>query len=130
MRDLGVIVVDEEHEQTYKQSESPRYHARDVAAMRAKLEDAVVILGTATPSLESYLNAREGKYDLVELPERISPGPLPEVEVVDMCEVPTVDSEGAFSATLRDAVIETLALDKQVILFLNRRGYASFVQCM
>lgn len=130
VRDLGVIVVDEEHEQTYKQSESPRYHARDVAAMRAKLEDAVVVLGTATPSLESYLNAREGKYDLAELPERISRGPLPEVEVVDMCDVPTVDSEGAFSATLRDAVVETLAASKQVILFLNRRGYASFVQCM
>ncbi|MFH1690035.1 MAG: primosomal protein N', partial [Candidatus Eisenbacteria bacterium] len=130
VRDLGVIVVDEEHEQTYKQSESPRYHARDVAAMRGKLEDAVVILGTATPSLESYLNAREGKYDLVELPERIVAGPLPEVEVVDMCDVPTVDSEGAFSATLRDAVLETLAADKQVILFLNRRGHASFIQCL
>ncbi|MFH1864735.1 MAG: primosomal protein N', partial [Candidatus Eisenbacteria bacterium] len=130
VRDLGVIVVDEEHEQTYKQSESPRYHARDVAAMRGKLENAVVVLGTATPSLESYLNAREGKYDLVELTERIVAGPLPEVEVVDMCDVPTVDSEGAFSATLRDAVIETLAADKQVILFLNRRGYASFIQCL
>ncbi len=130
VRNLGVIVVDEEHEQTYKQSESPRYHARDVATMRARLEHAVVILGTATPSLESYLNARNGKYDLVELPERIDSGPLPEVEVVDMCEEPTVDSEGAFSAVLRDAVLETLDADKQVILFLNRRGYASFVQCI
>ena len=130
VRNLGVIVVDEEHEQTYKQSESPRYHARDVATMRAKLEDAVVVLGTATPSLESYLNARDGKYDLVELPERIDSGPLPEVEVVDMCEEPTVDSEGAFSAVLRDAVLETLRADKQVILFLNRRGFASFVQCL
>jgi len=130
VRNLGVIVVDEEHEQTYKQSESPRYHARDVATMRARLEHAVVVLGTATPSLESYLNARNGKYDLVELPERIDSGPLPEVEVVDMCEEPTVDSEGAFSAVLRDAVLETLDADKQVILFLNRRGYASFVQCI
>jgi len=130
VRDLGVIVVDEEHEQTYKQGESPRYHARDVAVMRAKLENAVVILGTATPSLESYLNARDGKYDLLELTERIAAGPLPEVEVVDMCSEPTVDSEGAFSAVLRDAVTETLAKDMQVILFLNRRGHASFVQCM
>ncbi len=130
VRDLGVIIVDEEHEQTYKQSESPRYHARDVATMRARLENAVVVLGTATPSLESYLNAREGKYDLVELPERIAAGPLPAVEVVDMCEEPTVDSEGAFSAVLRDAVLETLGADKQVILFLNRRGHASFIQCM
>ena len=127
---LGVIVVDEEHEQTYKQSESPRYHARDVATMRAKLEHAVVVLGTATPSLESYLNARDGKYDLVELPERIDSGPLPEVEVVDMCEEPTVDSEGAFSAVLRNAILETLRAKKQVILFLNRRGFASFVQCL
>jgi primosomal protein N' (replication factor Y) len=127
---LGLIVVDEEHEQTYKQNEAPRYHARDVATMRAKLEGAVVILGTATPSLESYLNARDGKYDLAELPERIDSGPLPEVEVVDMCSEPPVDSEGAFSATLRDAVQETLDADKQVILFLNRRGFASFVQCV
>ncbi len=128
--DLGIIVVDEEHEQTYKQSESPRYHARDVAAMRAKLEEAVVVLGTATPSMETYLNARDGKYDLVELPERIDAGPLPEVEIVDMREVDTVDSEGAFSAALRDAIGETLDGGKQVILFLNRRGYSSFVQCL
>jgi len=127
---LGLIVVDEEHEQTYKQGESPRYHARDIAVMRAKLEGAVVVLGTATPSLESYLNAREGKYDLAELPERIDSGPLPEVEVVDMCSEPPVDSEGAFSATLRDAVRETLDANKQIILFLNRRGFASFVQCV
>jgi primosomal protein N' (replication factor Y) len=127
---LGLIVVDEEHEQTYKQGESPRYHARDVATMRAKLEGAVVVLGTATPSLETYLNARDGKYDLAELPERIDAGPLPEVEVVDMCTEPPVDSEGAFSATLRDAVRETLDAGKQVILFLNRRGFASFVQCV
>ena len=127
---LGLIVVDEEHEHTYKQSESPRYHARDVAAMRAKLEGAVVVLGTATPSLETYLNAREGKYDLVELPERIDAGPLPEVEIVDMCSEPPVDNEGAFSAALRDAVQGTLNEKKQVILFLNRRGHASFVQCL
>jgi primosomal protein N' (replication factor Y) len=130
VRNLGIIVVDEEHEQTYKQSESPRYHARDVAIMRAKLEGAVVVLGTATPSLESYLNAREGKYDLVELPERIDYGPLPEVEIVDMREEHPVDSEGAFSGPLRDALCETLDNGRQVILFLNRRGYASFIQCM
>ncbi len=130
VRDLGVIIVDEEHEGTYKQGESPRYHARDVAAMRAKLEGAVVILGTATPSLESYLNARDGKFDLVELPERIDSGPLPDVAIVDMREITPVDSEGAFSGALRDAVKETLEEGKQVILFLNRRGYASFIQCM
>ncbi len=130
VRNLGVIVVDEEHEHTYKQSESPRYHARDVAVIRGRLEGAVVILGTATPSMESYLNATEGKYDLVELPMRIDAGPLPEVEIVDMRDEPPVDSEGAFSRRLAVAVGETLDQGKQVILFLNRRGYASFVQCM
>ncbi len=127
---LGVIVVDEEHEQTYKQSESPRYHARDVAIMRAKIEGAVVILGTATPSMESYLNAREGKYDLVELPQRVDTALLPEVEIVDMRSEQPVDSEGAFSLALRDAVGGTLAERRHVILFLNRRGFASFIQCM
>ena len=129
VRDVGVIVVDEEHEGTYKQSESPRYHARDVAVMRAKREGAAVILGSATPSLESYLNAREGKYELVELPERIDAGPLPSVEVVDMREEGFVDSEGAFSQRLADSIRETLERDRQVILFLNRRGFASFIQC-
>jgi len=126
---LGVVVVDEEHEQSYKQSESPRYHARDVAVMRAKLERAVVILGSATPSMESYLNASEGKYDLVELPLRIDAGPLPEVLVVDMRFEATVDSEGTFSRPMKDAIVETLSARQQVILFLNRRGHASFVQC-
>ena len=129
VRNLGIIVVDEEHEHTYKQSESPRYHARDVAIMRAKLELAVVVLGSATPSLESYVNAGDGKYDLVELPDRIDYGPLPEVEIVDMRAEGTVDSEGAFSKRLIDAVQETLDGGRQVILFLNRRGFASFVQC-
>jgi len=88
------------------------------------------MLGTATPSMESYLNATEGKYDLVELPTRIDAGPLPEVEIVDMRDEPPVDSEGAFSRRLAVAVGEVLDRGKQVILFLNRRGYASFVQCM
>ncbi|MBD3367487.1 MAG: primosomal protein N' [Candidatus Eisenbacteria bacterium] len=128
--DLGVIVVDEEHEGTYKQGESPRYHARDVAVMRAKLDEAVVVLGTATPSMETYQNAREGKYDLVELPTRIDAGPLPEVELIDMRHEQPVDTEGAFSARLRDEVARTIDEGRQVILFLNRRGYASFLQCM
>jgi primosomal protein N' (replication factor Y) len=129
VRDLGLIVVDEEHEGTYKQTDSPRYHARDVALVRGRIEKAVVLLGTATPSLETYVNARDGKYDLAELDARINAAPLPAVEVVDMRCEPTVDSEGAFSRRLRDAMGETLAAEEQVILFLNRRGYASFVQC-
>lgn len=127
---LGVIVVDEEHEGTYKQTDSPRYHARDVALMRGRLERAVVLLGTATPSMETYLNARDGRYDLVELSARVNAAPLPDVEVVDMRGRTPVDSEGAFSGALRDAMAETLAAGRQVILFLNRRGYASFVQCL
>jgi primosomal protein N' (replication factor Y) len=88
-----------------------------------------VLLGTATPSLETYVNARDGKYDLAELDARINAAPLPAVEVVDMRGEPAVDSEGAFSARLRDAMGETLGAGEQAILFLNRRGYASFVQC-
>jgi primosomal protein N' (replication factor Y) len=128
--DLGVIVVDEEHEGTYKQTDSPRYHARDVALMRGRLERAVVLLGTATPSMETYLNARDGRYDLVELSARVNDAPLPEVEVVDMRGQTPVDSDGAFSSALRDAMAETLAAGRQTVLFLNRRGYASFVQCL
>lgn len=127
---LGVIVVDEEHEATYKQADSPRYHARDVALMRGRIEKAVVLLGTATPSLETYLNARDGKYGLVELGSRISAAPLPDVEVVDMRGQAPVDSEGAFSPLLRDAATAALAAGEQIILFLNRRGFASFVQCV
>ena len=86
--DLALIVVDEEHDTSYKQEETPRYHARDVAIMRAKMKTAgaAVVLGSATPSLESYHNARTGKYSLVELPDRVERRPLPEVEILDMRE--------------------------------------------
>ena len=82
--DLALIIVDEEQDSSYKQEETPRYHARDVAVMRAKMADAVVVLGSATPSLESYFNAKKNKYALVELPDRVEQRPLPEVEIVDM----------------------------------------------
>ena len=82
--DLALIIVDEEHDSSYKQEETPRYHARDVAVVRAKLSNAVVVLGSATPSLESYFNAKTHKYALIELPDRVEKRPLPEVEIVDM----------------------------------------------
>ena len=125
--DLGLIVVDEEHETTYKQADTaPRYHARDVAVVRASFENAVVILGSATPSLESYWNAQRGKYRLFELPERIDGRPMPAVRVVDLAREkgPTV-----FSAELLNAIDDRLKKGEQTILFLNRRGYATTMKC-
>jgi primosomal protein N' (replication factor Y) len=124
---LGLIVVDEEHENTYKQTDTaPRYHARDVAVMRASFERAVVILGSATPALESYWNARRGKYALFELGERIDSRPMPVVRVVDLTREkgPTV-----FSAELLTAMADRLKKGEQTILFLNRRGYATTLKC-
>jgi len=124
---LGLIVVDEEHENTYKQGDTaPRYHARDVAVVRAAFEHAVVILGSATPSLESYCNAQRGKYELFELRERIDGKPMPTVRVVDLGRQkgPTV-----FSAELLNAIEDRLKKGEQTILFLNRRGYATTMKC-
>ena len=137
--DLGAIIVDEEHEASYKQSEAPRYHARELAIMRAKLERAVCVLGSATPSLESWHNAQSGKSRLLELPERVEGRPLPPVEIVDLRAIPREqmaprsDRESAglpiLSARLREAIEDRLERGEQTILLLNRRGYASFVQC-
>lgn len=127
---LGLIVVDEEHETTYKQSESPRYHARDVALMRAKLLKSVVILGSATPSLESYQNARIGKISLLTLPARVREAPLPSVGLIDMTrELADKKSSGLFSKPLEMAISKRLQDQEQVILFLNRRGFANFLMC-
>ncbi|MGQ9573453.1 MAG: replication restart helicase PriA, partial [Dehalococcoidia bacterium] len=139
--DLGLIIVDEEHEWTYKQQEpAPRYHARHVAEKLAELTGAVLVLGSATPDLESYHRATSGDYRLLELRERVQPlvsgdgrscvvRPLPEVEVVDLREELKAGNRSIFSRSLAQAVAEALAADEQVILFLNRRGTASFVQC-
>jgi primosomal protein N' (replication factor Y) len=123
---LGLIVVDEEHDATYKQEEVPRYHARDVAVVRAKLAKAVVILGSATPSLESYYHARSGKYRFIALEKRIEDRPLPEVSLIDMKEVKGVSP---LSPKLTEAVQNGLEREEQVLLFLNRRGYAPFLLC-
>jgi primosomal protein N' (replication factor Y) len=137
VRSLGAIVVDEEHEGSYKQGEAPRYHARDVAAMRARQAGAVVILGSATPSLESWLAAKKGGIQLLELPERTGGGAMPEVKVVDMRTTRAKDHESpeirarrsVISMPMEVAIASTLLRGEQVLLLLNRRGFSSFVQC-
>jgi len=130
--DLGLIVIDEEHEWTYKQQDSPRYHVRDVAIKLAELTGAVVVLGSATPDVETYYHARKGDYHLLQLPERVTPSEgafLPQVEIVDLREELKAGNRSLFSRSLSQAVTEALANREQVILFLNRRGTASFIQC-
>ena len=127
---VGLIIVDEEHEQTYKQEESPRYHARDVAIMRGQMENAVVLLGSATPSLESYYNAKKGKYTLLELPERVDDQKMPRVRVVDMRQAAAREKGNLiFSPQLKEAIHQRLDKREQTILFLNRRGWATALQC-
>jgi primosomal protein N' (replication factor Y) len=128
--DLALIIVDEEHDTSYKQEETPRYHARDVAVMRAKMSNAAVVLGSATPSLETYYNATHGKYKLLELPERIEKRPLPEVEVIDMRdEFQHTHKDAILSRRLIEEIGERLERREQVMVLLNRRGYSSFVLC-
>ncbi|HTL70437.1 MAG TPA: primosomal protein N' [Candidatus Eisenbacteria bacterium] len=128
VKDLGLIVIDEEHETSYKQEETPRYHARTVAAKRCELENAVLILGSATPSLESYRASDLGLVRRVELPERIEKRPLPEVEVVDM-RLPDGKSDRIFSGRLQERVRECLARGEQAMLLLNRRGFSTHLHC-
>ena len=127
---LGLIVVDEEHEHTYKQEEAPRYNARDVAVMRGQLENAVVVLGSATPSMESYYNCRRGKFTLLEMPQRVDDQKMPLVRVVDMRQTRR-DGKGPpiFSPQLKEAITQRLERKEQTILFLNRRGYSSSLLC-
>jgi primosomal protein N' (replication factor Y) (superfamily II helicase) len=128
--DLALVIVDEEQDSSYKQEETPRYHARDVAVMRAKMAGAVVVLGSATPSLESYYNAKKGKYALVELPDRVERRPLPEVEIVDMRkEFQETGQEQVISRKLAEEIRERLAKKEQVMILLNRRGYSPVVLC-
>jgi primosomal protein N' (replication factor Y) len=127
---LALIVVDEEHDSSYKQEETPRYNGRDVAVMRGKLADAAVVLASATPSVESYHNAETGKYRLIELKERVERRPLPEVELVDMrFEFQQTGSEQIFSRPLIREVTDRLERGEQAMILLNRRGYSSVVLC-
>ncbi|HEX6971843.1 MAG TPA: primosomal protein N' [Limnochordia bacterium] len=127
--DLGVIVIDEEHEPAFKQDETPRYHAREVALRRAAYHGAAVILGSATPSLESYLRAEQGSFELVSLPERVDGRRPPRVRVVDMRQELLTARSSVLSRALLDGVRARLARGEQAILFLNRRGMASFLLC-
>ncbi|MGH7481479.1 MAG: replication restart helicase PriA, partial [Longimicrobiales bacterium] len=145
--DLGAIVVDEEHEASYNQSDAPRYHAREVAIMRALHAGAVCVLGSATPSLESWQNARNGKFRLLELPGRVEGRPLPPVEIIDLRTRSAGEDDGPrataargrgedrsptlpiLTARLEAALAERLERGEQAILLLNRRGYATFVHC-
>ena len=127
---LGLIIVDEEHENSYKQEESPRYHARDVAVVRARMEGAVVALGSATPSLESYHNVKTGKYELLEMPTRADDKKMPIVRVVDMRQLARKEKgTPVLSPQLREAIVKRLERKEQVMLFLNRRGFATSLQC-
>ncbi|MCX5686780.1 MAG: primosomal protein N', partial [Candidatus Omnitrophica bacterium] len=130
MKDLGLIIVDEEHETSYKQEDVPRYHARDVAEERARLNGCPMILGSATPSLESFYKAKNGIYRLIKLTKRIEERLLPKVKIVDMrMELATRRKIAIFSRVLLDAMEKTIKCGKQAIIFLNRRGFSTFVNC-
>ncbi|HSP68305.1 MAG TPA: primosomal protein N', partial [Bryobacteraceae bacterium] len=130
VQNLGLIIVDEEHDQSYKQQDTPRYHGRDVAVVRAHDQHAVIVLGSATPSLESRYNAERGKYTRLELPGRIEQRPMPAVTVIDMRrEFLESRKQATFSRALLDAVSERLDNGEQTMLLLNRRGFSSIVAC-
>ena len=130
VNDLALIVVDEEHDSSYKQEETPRYNGRDVAVMRGKLSAAAVVLASATPALETYHNARAGKYRLIELRERVQQRPLPEVEIIDMREeFQQTGEEKFFSRRLVEEVRARLEAKEQAMILLNRRGYSAVVLC-
>ncbi len=126
---LGIIIIDEEHEHTYKSEIKPKYLTREVAEKRCRLEGAHLLMGSATPSVETYYRARIGELGLAELPERANGSPMPEVEVVDMREELKSGNKTIFSDSLTEAVLDNLRSGDQMILFLNRRGHSTFVSC-
>ncbi len=129
LENIGVIIVDEEHDTSYLSESNPRYDTKTVAEFRAKANDGVLILGSATPDMETYLKATNGEYGLVTLPERISKHKLPEMEIVDMTQEFRQGNRSLFSLTLQEALKETVSKGEQAMLFLNRRGFASFIRC-
>jgi len=130
MKDLGLIIVDEEHESTFKQSEpDPRYHAVEVAKYRAGLNRCPIVLGSATPSVESYYSAMNGEYTLLKLTKRAVAKKMPQIEIVDLAKEFKAGNRSMFSISLAKAIEETILRNEQVILFMNRRGYASTVLC-
>lgn len=130
LKDIGIVVVDEEHDASYRQNESPYYNGRDVAVVRARFADAVVVLGSATPALETFRNSEIGKYEYLELANRIGNRPLASAEIVDMRnEFRAAGRDVVFSKTLTDAIVDTHAKGEQSIILLNRRGFSQFVLC-
>ncbi|RPF56045.1 primosomal protein N' [Aquisalibacillus elongatus] len=126
---IGIIIIDEEHEQTYKQEDYPKYHAREIAKKRAEYHECPVVLGSATPTLESYARALKGVYHLLELTERVNDQAMPEVEIVDMRKELHRGNRTMFSESLTEQINERLEKQEQVVLMLNRRGYSTFVMC-
>ncbi len=126
---LGIIIIDEEHETSYKQEDNPRYHARDVAIERAKKHNCPVILGSATPSLETFARAKKGVYQLLTLSKRMNERNLPSVDIVDMREELREGNRSMFSRALHDKIQDRLTKKEQTVLFLNKRGHSSFVMC-
>ena len=130
LRNVGLIIIDEEHDGSYKQDKAPRYHAREVALKRCALEGAVLLLGSATPSLESYARATRGEYRHVVMARRVAGRALPAVEIVDMTSEAQSGALPVLSKRLKDELCETVQRGEQAILFLNRRGFATYVQCL
>ena len=126
MDELGVLVVDEEHDHSYKQEESPRYNARDLAVVRGKMVKGVVVLGSATPSMESYHNAKTGKFNYLNLPHRVEERPMPQIAVVDMKDT---GKRRIFSSQMTESLNRCIGEKKQALLFLNRRGFSTFLMC-
>ncbi|WP_010096727.1 primosomal protein N' [Ornithinibacillus scapharcae] len=126
---LGIIIIDEEHETTYKQEDQPRYHARDVAIKRGQSHNCPVVLGSATPTLESYARAQKGVYQLSTLDQRTNEKDMPEVEIIDMREELHSGNRSMFSKALKESMEEVISRGEQVVLLLNRRGYSTFVMC-
>lgn len=129
LENIGVIIIDEEHDASYQSESNPRYDTKKIAGYRAEISGASLVLGSATPDCETYLNAVDGRYKLVNMPDRISSYPLPQMEIVDMVQEFRHGNRGLFSYALTDAVKTALERKEQIMLFLNRRGFASFVQC-
>ncbi|MCH5155184.1 MAG: primosomal protein N' [Clostridiales bacterium] len=129
LTNVGLIVIDEEHDSSYVSASNPRYITRDVALFRAAYNGARIVMGSATPSVESYFGAKNGKYNLVRLPHRVNMREMPEIQIVNMCSEVTYGNSGMFSKSLVTALEQCLASGNQAILFLNRRGYSSYVMC-
>ncbi|MDE6274966.1 MAG: primosomal protein N' [Clostridia bacterium] len=129
VKDLGLIIIDEEHDASYVSESNPRYRTVDVARFRANFNNAKVVLGSATPSIESYLLAKRGEYDLAVMSERISDKGMPDIEIVNMSHELLMGNNSMFSSTLEEKIIATVKKGEQVMIFLNRRGHSSFVMC-